>query len=208
MEAEEERHERALAGAARADDAEERLLRQGERHLVEELASFPHCHAQRESLEGDFAGVLVALERAVDEPELLAAEPDDGVGRDPRLGDTVPVDERAVVAAAVDDFPADADVADELGVVTGHEHVVDDDVVVRRPTDADPGRVVGAVDTAEPAEPQGAACPRAVAARRLRHGRGRGLPRLRWRLGRRRFWPLRRRRFDAWSVSDEQLVTR
>ena len=97
-------HERRLAGAARAHDGEEAVLREGEAHPVEDGPRLADQDRQALGLELDPARVLVGLEGAAHQTELVAPDPDDAGLGDRRPLDALAVDERAVVAVQVGDL--------------------------------------------------------------------------------------------------------
>lgn len=132
--------QRGLARTRGADDAEQRPLRQGEADVVDQRhALAPHDRDAR-GLEGDGAGVVVLLELAGHETERAVADRDQVALGDGGAQDALPVEVGAVEALQVDELGPPVAEPQELGVVAGHEQVVDDDVVVGFTTDPQPGR--------------------------------------------------------------------
>ena len=92
-----------LARAAGADDAEQALFRDRERHVVQQHLAAGLDH-QFLGGEGDVAVVDELPELAAGEPERGAADADQVLFGQDLLGDPLAVDERPVVAAEVDDL--------------------------------------------------------------------------------------------------------
>ena len=94
-----------------------------------------HRDAQLVRLEGGAAVVDVLDQLAAGQPEGGVADRDDVVVVQLGLVDPGAVDERAVVAAQVDDLVATGRRLPQLGVLLGHAEVGDHDVVVRAAAD-------------------------------------------------------------------------
>ena len=130
------------------DDRQEHVAVEREPHVIEEGAAVGQPNGEVDRLEGDLTGVDVLLERAVDVPQLVVTDPDHVELAHLGAADEATVDERAVVAADVDDLRGAARLHPELGVVARREEVVDHEIVVGRAADADDGGL-GPVDLAE-----------------------------------------------------------
>ncbi len=129
--------QRRLAAARRSDHADERAFADVQAHPVDQR-SRTEADGDVARPEGDLARVDVLLECVVDEPESSPADCDDVELLEPHLvADSLTVDEGAVVASEVGELVAVNGVAVQLGVVPRDEHVVDDEVVVRRAADRD-----------------------------------------------------------------------
>lgn len=130
--------ERGLPGAARAHDGEQAFLADRKRHLVQEcLTAVVDGDHEVLDVEGDLAGVDVLLQLVADEAERGVADADDVTGRDRRAGDGLAVEERAVVAAEVDDLVRPVRLGPQFRVPSRDDQVVDDQVVVSAAADAD-----------------------------------------------------------------------
>ncbi len=123
-----------LACAAGADHGEEAFLADGKGDLVEQRLAAPvDGDGEFLDIEGDLAGVDVLLQLVADQAERGVADADDVTGRDRGPVDGLPVEERAVVAAEVDDLVRAVRAGPQLRVVPGDGQVVDDQVVVAGP---------------------------------------------------------------------------
>jgi hypothetical protein len=130
--------QRGLSGAAGPDDGEQAFLADGEGDPVEErLAALVDGDRQVLHVEGDLAGVDVLLQLVADQAERRVADADDVALVDAGPVDGLPVEERAVVAAQVDDLVRPVRQGAQLRVPSGHDQVVDDQVVVAAAADAD-----------------------------------------------------------------------
>ncbi len=129
-----------LAGAGRADDRDQGLLRDAEADVVEQDllgALVLDLDGQVAGREGDRAGVDELLELVADQDEAGVTD-GQAVLRPHQLAlDGVAVQEDPVVAAEVDDLVAAVGQLAKLGVVAGDLEVGDDDVVVQRAADPD-----------------------------------------------------------------------
>jgi hypothetical protein len=130
--------QRRLAGAARADHAEQAALAEREAHPVQQHLAAGQAHGEVLHAQRDFAGVDELLQFLPDEMERGRPDADDVRLGHRGGGHPLAVDERAVVAGQVGDLvPAAAGPA-QLGVVAGDAEVGDDDVVVGRAPDPQP----------------------------------------------------------------------
>ncbi len=127
-----------LSGAAGSDHGEQAFLADRERHLVEEdLAAPVDGDGEVLDVEGDLAGVDVLLQLVADETERGVSDADDVTRPDRGAGDGLAVEVGAVVAAEVDDLVRAVRPGPQFGVAAGDDQVVDDEVVVGGPADAD-----------------------------------------------------------------------
>ena len=145
----------------------ERLLRDAEGDVLEDLLAAVDRHRQVAGREGDLTGVDELLEPVADEAERRVADADDVVRAEQRgagLGDRLTVDVRAVVGAEVADLEAAVGRRVELGVVARDLEVGDDQFVLQRTADAhhaaerelvERGRAAVAVDRRRPRAPPG-----------------------------------------------------
>ena len=120
--------------------------------LIEDRTAAVDEHREVRGFELDAAGVLVQLERAANEAELVMPEPDDAGFVDPGDRHPLTVDERAVVALQVDDLVAAIGGEDHLGVVPRHGQVVERDLVSGAPADPNPALGGGVVGHRDPAD--------------------------------------------------------
>jgi hypothetical protein len=131
--------QRGLAGAARADHAEQAALAEREAHVVQQHPPAGQRHCQLAGRQRDIAGVDELLQFVPDELERGGPDADDVDLGHRRRGDPLAVEVGAVVAAEVDDLVAAAQAPAQLGVIPGHAQVGHDHVVVRRPADPQHG---------------------------------------------------------------------
>lgn len=130
--------QRGLAGAGGADDADQRLLRDAEGDVPEDLLAAVDRDREVAGREGDLAGVDELLEAVADDPERRVADADDVVRAQQRgagLRQRLTVDVGAVVAAEVVDLEAAAGHRAELGVVAGDLEVGDHQLILQRTAD-------------------------------------------------------------------------
>ncbi len=138
--------QRGLAGPARSDDGEQALLPHREGDVVEQdLVAAVDGDREVLDVEGDLPGVDILLEFVADQAVRDVADADDVSGACGGAGDGTPVEVGAVVAAEVDDLVAAVGAGAQFGVVAGDRQVVDDEVVVGGPADADRARGRAAV---------------------------------------------------------------
>ena len=157
-----------LAGARGADDRDERLLRDAEGDVLQDLLAAVDGDRQVAGGEGDVTGVDELLEPVADDAERRVADADDVVRAEEcraALGDRHTVDERAVVRAEVADLEAPVGRRVELGVVARDLQVGDDQLVLQGTADAhdaaerqlvERGRAAVAVDRRRPRATTGA----------------------------------------------------
>ena len=131
-------HERRLARAGRADDAEQRLRVEREGHVLEQHPHTRNAHREAQGGVDHLAGVDVLPEGVPLEPERVPADHEHVPGRQRLPLHAPPVHEGAVVAAHVDDLPPTSLDGADLRVAPRDEHVVDDEVAVRGAPDQQP----------------------------------------------------------------------
>jgi hypothetical protein len=131
--------QRRLARAAGPDDAEQALLRNRERHPVEQHLARRHLHEELVRGDGDLALVDVMPQVAVPQPEGRAPDADDVAFGQRVRGDPAAVHVDPVVAIQVDDLVAARGELAQLRVKPGDLQVGQHQVVVRGTADAHPG---------------------------------------------------------------------